>query len=633
MSTKRWHQADKDKAHEIIFQTVDELLLRQAPLRGAQLEWLGLYLGRTVTAGGTSGQIHLGRTKRFRRDLKHNVVRSAINTFISRICAMNRPRPQVLTRGGNWEQHVKSRQLTKWLEAAFENERIYLENQKAMKDGMWSGDGYIKVVADYVREKISAERVFPLRVLVDDDAAIETAPIEWFELSNLPIETVAAEYEKADKDLLEAARHAVSGEDSVGVVTTDLVCIVEGWALELGELRRGRHVVCTSNATLIDEEWGTHSPFCVVHWEDGVIGFHGQGIAEEGENKQREIDEALGKIQRNLRLHAQTHIIKPRACNIPSEWLNNKEGTVWEYDGPTPPDIKMPDPLSAQLVEYPWVLERKFYDQIGLSELTAQGRKPAGLDSGAAIREYQDVQTQRHAAPERVWEQLNLDVAEGMIRAARELTEAGVDLRQWYRDRNSVEEIDFKSVQLPEDSINLAVFPTSILPKTPAGKLAMIQELVGAGYLDREQALSLLDLPDLEQYRNLAVARLDDIHWTLDEILYHGRYHKPDPMQALEIGIKWVEATYLYARMHKAPEERMEMLLDWRLDAEALLDAQKRQAAQREVAMMAAAQPQTQAQPGIVPPGVPSAPIGQPPVKSMPAPLPSGGSGIPPAMA
>jgi len=70
--------------------------------------------------------------------------------------------------------------------------------------------------------------------------------------------------------------------------------------------------------------------------------------------------------------------------------LSHTEGTKPSYE--VAPCV--PQEMYAQLqrlIEYA-------YQQSGVSSLAAQGQKPAGLNSGEAIRNYDDIQSDRFAA-------------------------------------------------------------------------------------------------------------------------------------------------------------------------------------------------------------------------------------------
>ena len=123
-----------------------------------------------------------------------------------------------------------------------------------------------------------------------------------------------------------------------------------------------------------------------------------------------------------------------------------------------------------------------------------------------------------------------------------------------------------------------------------------------AGWVTPEEGRRLLDFPDLEASTNLAVAQLDDIDKTIDNMLEHGKGSQPEPFQNLQLGLKRMGLAYLRARVEGYPEDRLDLLRGWMSNAQALLAK----------ADAANAPPPPAGPPG-APPGPPGSPPGPPP--------------------
>jgi hypothetical protein len=63
------------------------------------------------------------------------------------------------------------------------------------------------------------------------------------------------------------------------------------------------------------------------------------------------------------------------------------------------------------------------YEDSGVSRMAAQAVKPAGIDSGVAMREYRDQTTQRFSMQEKAFERLVLDVYELALDCCKDLGE------------------------------------------------------------------------------------------------------------------------------------------------------------------------------------------------------------------
>ena len=127
----------------------------------------------------------------------------------------------------------------------------------------------------------------------------------------------------------------------------------------------------------------------------------------------------------------------------------------------------------------------------------------------------------------------------------------------------------------------MKMFPVSLLPSTPAGKLQKTQELIQAGFIDKEQALSLLDFPDLDAVQSLATASLKLTEKQLYQISSEGKYTSPEPQQDLQLCISLAHQTYLKEKLDGLPEDRLELILRYIDDATRLVSqSQPAQAAQ-----------------------------------------------------
>ena len=152
-------------------------------------------------------------------------------------------------------------------------------------------------------------------------------------------------------------------------------------------------------------------------------------------------------------------------------------------------------------------------------------------------------------------------------------------------DRYSVTPMVWKDVDLDQDSYVLKVFPSSSLPSTPAGKLAMVNDLLGAQLISPETGKKLLDFPDLEGELSLDRAAEDAIDKVIEQILDEGTYRPPEPFDDLQLTLKKMQAAYLRARNENAPEERLDIMRQYMLEAKALLD---QAAAEQAMAQQAA---------------------------------------------
>lgn len=101
--------------------------------------------------------------------------------------------------------------------------------------------------------------------------------------------------------------------------------------------------------------------------------------------------------------------------------------------------------------------------------------------------------------------------------------------------------------------------------------MATISEYMEAKFIGPEEGVKLMDIPDLDAANNLLTAAIDDIDMTIELMIDDMVYNPPEPMQNLELGLKRFQSAYLRARVDGVPEERLELLRRWMLDAQAML--------------------------------------------------------------
>src|SRR5262249_22646237 len=153
-----------------------------------------------------------------------------------------------------------------------------------------------------------------------------------------------------------------------------------------------------------------------------------------------------------------------------------------------------------------------------------------------------------------------LDVAKQYIDLATETSAKGGDLAVVAESKRFVETIKWSDIHVDKNEMVLQMFPTSMLPATPAGRLAYVQELINGGFIDQAIGLSLLEFPDTEGALSLKTAPLDDILATLDELLYSNKFPTPEPFQDLKMGVQIMQSAYLRARHDGAPDDKLEKL-------------------------------------------------------------------------
>jgi hypothetical protein len=549
----------------------------------SNMELLGFYgtlFSRTANSPVMSNRVTL------------NVIKACVDTAASKI-SKNKPRPMFLTSGGNFKQQRRAKQLTKYMDGAFEAANLYNIAQLIFTDAGVMGTGAIKFYKDEANARICAERVLIDEIIVDDAEGMYGHPRQLHQRKYIHREVLLDMFPK-HKNMIMAATGGVKGENS-STTAADLIKVIESWHLPSGkDAGDGKHLICIENCTLFSEDYKkSYFPFVFYRWSPRLVGFFGAGLAEELIGIQVEINKLLRTIQLAQHQMAVPRVFVENSSMVNTSHLTNEISGIVKYTG-TAPIFGVAPSMSPEVYAHLENLYRKAFEITGVSQMSATSKKPSGLNSGAALREYSDIESERFIVAGQRWEQMFMEAAEIIVDLSRDMFTDNKNLKVKVKGSKFLETIKWSEVDMEDDQFVMRVFPTSILPSTPSGKLAMIQELMTSGFIEKAQAMSLLDFPDLQSFMNLQNAAIDDINMLLEKMIENGEYNSPEPYMNLKLAINMTQSAYLRAKTESVPEERLELLRTFMDDCNDILAS--------------AEQPSMPPPPEAVATGVPAAP-------------------------
>ncbi len=567
-----WDVKDKKDRAKALFDHVAALKNRQsAGVTDRNLRNVRLY-GNSEISGLRPYQYSNTLTD---RTLTMNVIQSAIDTATSRI-GKSKPRPQFLTYKGNYKLKKEAEKLQLFTDGTFEENKMYQLGQRAFKDAGITGTGCVKfykgkrqVKEGKYKTAICSERVFIDEIIVDEVECMYDDPMAYYQMKVVPRRVLKALYKnksqiieesKSDNDI----SYIYSGLDQMTIV-------IEAWKLpSVPDAGDGFHIISLDSGELFSEEW-THEwvPFEFFRWNRRPFGFYGQGIAEILTGIQYEINKLLKVIQLSMHLGSIPKIFLDANSKIVKQHLNNEIGGIITYQGMKPTYdqlMSIPPVLFEQLQK---LYERSF-ELVGLSQMSVTGQKPAGLDSGKALRTYEDINTDRFSIVAQEYDNFMVNCAKKFIYMSELVAKKDKDLSVTAFNNKEIEDIKWSEIDLERDQWSMRVFPTNFLATTPAGKIEDIKDLMSVGMLDKNQASSLMDFPDLDQFTQYNNAATDDIMAVMYDIIDEGKYNPPLPQQALDYGIKLFQQVYLKMKHQALEPEKLEMLMRWCEDADLL---------------------------------------------------------------
>lgn len=491
-----------------------------------------------------------------------NLVQSVSDTLVSRI-AQNRPAPVFLTDNGNYKQRTLAKKLNNFILGEFFHTKAYEKGAIALRDALVTGTGVLHVYEGQ-DSRVEIERVLQTELLVDPNEAMYGDPRQLYRLKLVDRKVLEEAFPKFKAKISIASKATPDNSADSSKSVADLVMVVESWHLKSGKKAKdGRHIIACSAGNLLDEDYTKDRfPFTFLHYSPRLLGFWAQGVAEQLMGTQMELNSVLYTISKAIKLIGVPRVFVEDSSKVTSTSFNNSIGTIVKFRG-TKPEYEVTQSNASDLYAERDKLISYGYQQSGVSALQASSQKPQGLDSGEAIRSYDDISTDRFASLSRRYDDMFVDLAYLIIDKAKDITELEGSYSTVYPNKNGTKEIDLTKADLVDDEFIIQCFTQSSLPKDPAGRLSKITEMIQAGMISIQEGRRLLDYPDLEQIEKLANAGEERIFQILDGIVEDGKYTPPDPFIDLQLATTIVtQYVNLYASV-KLPESRMSMLRDF----------------------------------------------------------------------
>jgi hypothetical protein len=532
-----------------------------------------------------------------------NLIQSVCDTLISRI-GQSRPQPTFLTDNSDYKQRNLSKKLNNFILGEFYQTKAYEQTTTVLRDALVQGTGCMHIF-ETPDNKVGMERVLLTELLIDPNEGIYGDPRRVHRIKLVDRDVLIANFPKLRTMIEDAAKAYPDNSADSSKTVSDLVMVVEGWSLPSGKnAKDGRHILAVSTGSLIDEEYTKDRfPFSFLHYSPRLLGFWAQGIAEQLTGTQIELNSILYTIAKAIKLVGVPRVFVEDSSKVVSSHFNNEVGAIIKYRG-MKPSYEVAPANAPELYAERDKLIQYGYQQSGVSALQATSQKPQGLDSGEAIRSYDDISTDRFATLARRYDNFFIDLAYQIVDLAKDIAIRDGKYSTVYPNKNSIKEIDLPKASLVMDTFVIQCYSQSSLPKDPAGRLAKITEMIQAGMLSVQEGRRLLDYPDLEQIETLANAAEERIFQILDEIIEHGKYTPPDPFMDLQLAMTLTTQYINLYGQAKLEESKAQKLRDFYTQIQAIIQA----ATPPPMPMAAPNAPQANPQPAPTSPLVPNSP-------------------------
>lgn len=531
-----------------------------------------------------------------------NLIQSAVDTLVSRN-GQSKPSPVFLTDNSDYKERRLAKQLNSFILGEFYQTKAYEKSAIMLRDALVMGSGVLKVY-ETEDNKVGLERKLLTEIFVDPNESIYGDPRSIYEVKLVDREVLMARCPKfADTIELAAQAYPDNSSDSSKTVS-DLVMVVEGYHLRSGkDSKDGLHTIACSAGIIFSEEYTKDKfPYVFLHYSSRLLGFWAQGLAEQLMGTQLEINSLLFTISRAIKLVGVPRVFVEEGSKVMSAAFNNDIGSIVKYRGTKPIYEVAPCVPQEMYAQLDRLIERG-YQQCGVSAMQASAQKPAGLNSGEAIRSYDDISTDRGAAFAKQYDNVFIDLAYAITDMAKDIAERDGSYQTIYPNKDGTKQIDLPKMSLIKDPFVIQCFNMSSLPKDPAGRMQKITEMVQSGMITIKEGRRLLDYPDLGQIEKLANASEERIFQILDKIVENGTYTPPDPFLDLQLANDLTVQYYNLYTASSLEESKAQMLRDFFSQVQTLKQAAMPQQPPEAAQLAPNAAPQALPQSPLIPNG------------------------------
>jgi hypothetical protein len=423
-------------------------------------------------------------TDRTLGEMAFNLSREIIDALCARVCRTLSCKIQ--TVGGDAALRSQAKNMTRLIEALNDQCDTRMALERAAKDACYGrGFGAVLVDWDEVAKEITLDQLdmFSVFFLVEEG---QRNPAHMYLKRAIPREYLqekALAMHKpglADKISGLPVYHpdTVTGVDPSALFVADTVKLYEGWKTARGELK-GRKAEVLEGGLVFDAREYPHDCHQVVLVKlfPDYRGPGGWAIGRGVAPFHRFQNDLLGTIDASLR-GAIPRIVKRTETNA------TPMGTIpWEvvdWDGPSAPQVEVPDTVSPQVFSWLQELRQGSYNAHGISQSMSAGQMPNGVTSGQAIRDYAGFADDRVQSPSEMWKRPWIDVAKAFVALGSEhFRDNGVLVAAPGSD--FLEEIKWKDVDMTKNRYRFRFSIASGLVGTGPYKIQQMNDLQTMG--------------------------------------------------------------------------------------------------------------------------------------------------------
>lgn len=428
-----------------------------------------------------------------------NVIKSIIDTLVSKIAQSN-VRPYFNTINGSYTDMQAALQTQNYFDQLFDTENVNRTVSEAFRDACIFDTGYVYIDTDKI------EKAEPYNVYLDPREAANNLHYTkmYYERTNFPVSQLP---DKVRQEIRNKSIEYCTYGIYISAIDHTKVYIINGRVLSTEDYKPD--VI----------------PLVVIPYSPLTFGGSTLSIVDTLYSIQTQIDLLQQKITEASNLSPANTIFLPEDNGIKPSMIDNRVGNIMTFrpvPGSTgaPIAISTPSFISEQYRDQVNDYINKCYELVGISQLSATGVKPSGVDSGIALSTLENVESDRFETQLKTVIRAYVDCAKLVI----QLKNADDNILP---EANNIYNMKWKDIASSIKNLKIQFSAADSLSKDPSVKLQQLESLVANGIIPQNRVAQLMELPDIQTGYNLANNAVNAVYAVINDCLEHDNYEVP----------------------------------------------------------------------------------------------------------
>lgn len=429
---------------------------------------------------------------------KINVIKSVIDALVSKI-SNQKVRPYFSPVNGLFSTRAIVKQAQQFFDIIFDKEHVHEKITQAFRNSCIFGIGY----------------VFwnPFTMEIEAPGSWETAILNTEEGYGTPT-----------KALIEHKYFPTTMSKKYGL-KGDYVSEYVNLKMVFDTVEHKMYVFVNDTKAIEKPYKSDRIPLVPVYHNKPVFGTRTISIVDELDGIQQNIDLLNCKISAAMQLTpANTTYVEAGSSLQPGD-ISNKTGNVYSVKmGPGRTQLPVvnvtPAPFDPMWMNCLDSYVKQAYEIVGISQLSAQSKKPSEIESGVALQTLSDIESDRFQVQVNQFVNAFVDLADLIIdvMADGSILPKSVDTSRY----------TWEDIRKQKELFKIQFSAMSILSKDPSTKLKQIMQLSQIGLITTDKIAQFLDSPDLEDAYGEASSITDAVEACIENAINDDIYEIPD---------------------------------------------------------------------------------------------------------